>query len=352
VIRGEAQRIREPAAFLLLAGLALSVIVGIWTLLTAQASLIDVGTTFPFADRVTQAFGYFAAIYITALPVAAVVLATLLGEKVSKAKLITQTALVLQGIALVLGVICWLGAFGSQLTSTGKIQNFLGAGGSIVVAVAGMLFTLAVARSSELAVIPVASPGQAASPVQVAAAGQAATAGQAGYGQAGYGQQARPQQGQAQPGYGQPGYGQPGYGQTARPQQGHAQQGYAQQPYGQQGYGQQGPASQQGQGYSQSGQQGYGQQGYGQSGQQGYGQQGYGQQGYGQAAHGQGYGQPGQPGQGYGQQGYPQPGYGQPGYGQQGRTQPGYGQPGGAPATSAGQQPGAATQRPADDQDA
>jgi hypothetical protein len=373
VIRGEAQRIREPAAFLLLIGLALSVIVGIWSLLSAQSSFVDQliqsvpGAGLNFGDRASEAFGNFGAIYITALPVAAVIIATLLGEKVSKAKQITQAAMVLQGLALLLAVVSWLAAFGSHLTTSGKIQNFVGNGACVAVAVGAMLFTLAVARSSELAAIPATSPGQVPSP------GQPATA-PGGYGQPGYGQQARPQQaqaqqgqaqqgaaqpGQAQPGYGQQGYGQQsygqqGYGQAARPQQGYAQQGYAQQGYGQQGqgYGQGSQAQgygQQTQGYGQAGQQAQPGQGYGQAAQPG---QGYGQttqgQGYGQA--GQGYGQAGQPGQGYGQagqQGYAQQGYGQQGYSQQGRTAPGYSQPG---TTPAGQQPGAAGQRPADDE--
>jgi hypothetical protein len=378
VIRGEAQRIREPAAFLLLIGLALSVIVGIWSLLSAQSSFVDQliqsvpGAGLNFGDRASEAFGNFGAIYITALPVAAVIIATLLGEKVSKAKQITQAAMVLQGLALLLAVVSWLAAFGSHLTTSGKIQNFVGNGACVAVAVGAMLFTLAVARSSELAAIPATSPGQAASPAQPATA-------PGGYGQPGYGQQARPQQAQAQQAQAQPGQAQPGYGQQGYGQQGYGQQGYGQQGYGQaarpqQGYAQQGDAQQgygqQGQGYSQGSQaQGYGQQapGYGQAGQagqqaqpgQGYGQtaqqgqgQGYGQatpgQGYGQA--GQGYGQAGQPGQGYGQagqQGYAQQGYGQQGYSQQGRTAPGYGQPG---TTPTGQQPGAAGQRPADDE--
>lgn len=360
MIRNEAQRVREPAALLLLAAMALSVIVGLWTLLSAQSQLFDrLVTTLPggglnFGDRAVEAFGYFSAIYITALPVAAVVLATLTGGRVSRAREITLGAAVLQAAALLLSVICWLAAFGSDLSTSGKTQSFIGGLVSLIVAAAGLMFTLAVLRAAELQGTRAASGG----------AGAAATAtqqqpGQAGYGQPGYGQQpvrvpsaqqAQAQQAQAQAQ--QAGYGQPG-------QQGYAQQGYGQQsarvPQGQHplsgpsqsqpGYGQPGQQAypQPGRGYAQPGQQayaqpGYGQQGYTQPGPQGYSQQGYGQQGYGQQ---QGYARPGQ--QGYSQQAYAPPGYDQPEQSQQG-----YGQHPAEPASgSAGQQSGAPSERPA-----
>src|SRR5580700_7643011 len=128
VIRNEAQRVREPAAWLLLAAMALSVIVGVWTLLSAQSTLVDrivtalPGSRLNFGDRGLDAFGYFGAIYITALPVVAVVLATLTGQKVNRAREVTLAAVVLQAAALVLSVICWLAAFGSDLSTAGKIQ--------------------------------------------------------------------------------------------------------------------------------------------------------------------------------------------------------------------------------------
>lgn len=364
MIRNEAQRVREPAALLLLAAMALSVIVGLWTLLSAQSQLFDrLVTSLPggglnFGDRALEAFGYFGAIYITALPVAAVVLATLTGGRVSRAREITLGAVVLQAAALILSVICWLAAFGSDLSTSGKTQSFIGGLVSLIVAAVGLMFTLAVLRAAELQGTRAASGGSGA-----AAAAQQQP-GQAGYGQPGYGQQpvrvppaqqAQAQQAQAQ----QAGYGQPG-------QQGYAQQGYGQQstrvPQGQHplsgssqsqpGYGQpgQGAYTQPGRGYAQPGQQAYaqpsyGQQGYTQPGQQGYSQQGYGQQGYGQQ---QGYARPGQ--QGYSQQAYAPPGYGQPEQSQQGYGQQpeGYGQqPGETASGSAGQQSGAPSERPA-----
>jgi hypothetical protein len=400
LIRNEAQRVREPAAWLLLAAMALSVIVGLWTLLSAQGQLFDrLVSSFPggglnFGDRGLEAFNDFGAIYVTALPVVAVVLATLTGGKVSRAREVTLGAAVLQAVALVLSVICWLAAFGSDLTTSGKTQNFVANLVCIIVAVAGLMFTLAVLRATEMQGTPAVSTGQAA-------AGTQQMPGLAGYGQPGYGpqpgrvpqgqhahpqhahsqhaqaqqaqqaqaqqaqarqaqaqqaqaqqaqaRQAQAQQAQAQPGYGQPGqqgytqpgYGQPGYGQPGYgPQPGRVPQGQptAQQPPVQAGYGQPGQQAyrQPSQGYTQSGQQAYGQ-----PGQQGYAQpeQGYAQPGYGQ----QGYTQPGQ-------QGYAQQEYAQPGYGQSGRSQQEYGQPPGeTPAGSAGQQPGTPGQQLAPD---
>lgn len=373
MIRNQAQRVREPAALLLLAATALSVIVGLWTLLNAQSQLFDrLVTSLPggglnFGDRALDAFGYFCAVYITALPVAAVMLATLAGGKVSRAREITLGAAVLQAAALILGVICWLAAFGSDLSTSGKAQSFLTGLVSLIVAVAGLMFTLAVLRAAELQGRPAASGGHAA-----AATTTQQLPGQAGYGQPGYGQQAgrvpsaqqtqaQQAQAQAQQAQAQAGYGQPG-------QQGYAQQGYGQQGYGQQptrvpqaqypqsapsqpGYGQSGQQgyTQPGQGYAQPGQQAYTQpsygqqQGYARPEQQGYSQQGYSQQGYGQQGYGQqqGYARPEH--QGYSQQAYAPPGYDQPGQSQQGYGQ----QPGGTAGASASQQSGTPSERPA-----
>jgi hypothetical protein len=349
VIRNEAQRVREPAALLLLAAMGLSVIVGVWTLLSAQSQLFDrLITSVPggglnFGDRGLEAFGYFGAIYITALPVAAVVLATLTGERVHRAREITLGAAALQAAAFVLSVICWLAAFGSDLSGTGKAQSFFGGLVSLIVAAAALMFTLAVLRAAELQATPATAGGHA--PTSATAQLPA----QAGYGQPGYGQPVRVPQDQAQAaqagqaqaaqaGYGQQGYAQQGYGQQGgraaqgqHPQAAPTQTGYGQQGYFQpsQGYGQSGH-----QGHGQSGQQGYGQQGYTRPEEQGYGQPGYSDSGYGQ----QGYTRPGE--QGYGRPGYFEPSQG---YGQSGHQ--GYGQqPGGTTSGSAGQESGSAGQ--------
>src|SRR5437868_3111375 len=154
VIRNEAQRVRKPAAWLLLAAMALSVVLGVWTLLSAQGQLFDrLVTSLPggglnFGDRGLEAFGHFGAIYVTALPVAAVLLATLTGGKVHRAREITLGAAVLQAAALVLSVICWLAAFGSDLSTSGKTQTFIAGLVGLIVAVAGLMFTLAVLRAA------------------------------------------------------------------------------------------------------------------------------------------------------------------------------------------------------------
>jgi hypothetical protein len=290
------------------------------------------------------------------------VLATLTGGKVRRAREITLGAAVLQAAALILSVICWLAAFGSDLSTSGKTQTFIAGLVGLIVAVAGLMFTLAVLRAAELQGSPAASGGHGA-----AATATQQLPGQAGYGQPGYGQQpvrvpsaqqgqAQAQQGQAQAQQAPAGYGQQGYGQQGYGQQGYGQQGYGQQPTrvpqgqhpssapSQPGYGQPGQQgyTQPGQGYAQPGQQAYtqpsyGQQGYTRPAQQDYSQQDYSQQGYGQ----QGYARPGQ--QGYSQQAYAPPGYDQPGQSQQGYGQ----QPGGTASGSAGWQSGTPNERPA-----
>ena len=374
MIRNEAQRVREPVAWLLLAGMALSLIVGVWTLLSAQNQLFDrvaqLSVRFNFGDRALQAFGNFGAIYVTALPVAAVILATLTGQKLAKAREVTLAAALLQAAAIVLSVVCWLAAFGSDLTTAGKTQSFFVNAVSIVVAAAALMFTLAVLRASELQARPAVPAGQTAAATQQMPA-------QGSYAAASYGQQpTRVPQGQpqGQPGSyaqaGQQGWGQSGQGYGQQP--GRAPQG--QQPQGQQPQGQQPQGQQHAQpgSYAQAGQQGWGQSGqgwqagqpsYGQPGQPGYGQPGQpgqpgygqpGQPGYGQPGQPgqQGYGQPGQPGQqGYGQpgqQGYGQQGYGQAGYGQQARPQQGYGRSRAVPRREprASRQPRRASRQP------
>jgi hypothetical protein len=383
VIRSEAQRVREPVAFLLLAGMALSLISGVWVLLSAQDQLLDavpgVSAGLNFGDRSQQAFGYFGPVYVTALPVVAVLLVAVIGERTAKAKEISLAGAVLQAVALLLSVVTALGQFSSHLTTTGKTQNFVVDLGYIAVAVAGLLFTLAVVRSSELqgtrAVPAGVMPGVGQQMTQPFAGQQ--VAGQTAYGQQGYGQH------QARTPQGQPAQGQPAQGQTAQAQQAayqqYAQQGYGQQQYAQQGYAQQQPRTAQGQpGQAQPGHaqpaQGQPAQGQPAQGQPAQGQPAQGQPGYGQqpgqhsyAQPGQQYAQPGQ--QSYAQPGQQQPGqqqpgqqpygqqYAQPGYGQQQYAQPGYGQqptrqqqvygqPGTGQQGSAGQQPGGAGQQP------
>jgi len=301
VVKEEAQRAREPAAWVLLGAMAASIVVGIWILATTGSGA-GFGASPGLADRAALAASYFVIVYVTALPVVAVMLACLAGEKLERARLITLAAVMLQAVALLLGVICWLASLGasSVVTGGGTAQEFLVSAGHVAVAAAGLLFSVLALRARELQAAPGPSAGREAGTFAQQAAGSAAPA----QSSAGY------------PAYGTGQHG--GAPQAAQPgQQAYPQQAYGQPPYGQQPYGQQGYQQRQGQ---------YGQQPYPPGyGQQAYGQQGYGQQGYGQAAHGQAAVRPGY-GQDAAQPGYPQQGYSQQGYSQQGYSQQGYGQ--------------------------
>ncbi|HEV2451032.1 MAG TPA: hypothetical protein VGS62_03800, partial [Streptosporangiaceae bacterium] len=327
MIRNEAQRVREPAAMLLLAAMGLSVFVGIWTLFSARSQLIDVVTAggLNFGDRALEAFGHFAAIYVTALPVTAVVLATLAGEKVTRARQLTQAAVALQSVALVLGVVSLLAAFGSHLSTTGQAQSFFIDLAGLAVAVAGLMFTTSVLRSADLRPpvtgtatatlqikpVPHGQPGYGQHAGHAATGQQSPAQAQAAYGQhpqarAAYGQQPYPQ------GYSQPARpaqqppaqpAQPAYPQQAQPQQAQPEQAQPQQAQPQPAYPQQ---AQPEQAQPQQTQTAYNQQAYAPPG---YGQQSYGQQAYDQPGQ-QAYDQPGQ--QPYaqpGQQPYAQTGY-------------------------------------------
>jgi hypothetical protein len=308
VIRDETKRVRQPAAWLLLVGVTISVFLGLMAMLSTNwAAAANAGTllalggnaTGPtFADRSVVATQVFTALPVTAMAVVAVILATHLGEKVPQARRITLFAVVLQGTALLFGVITWLVALGVSASGSAKLGFFLDGAVGIVVAVAGLFFSTVTLRSREL---QAARPRPAAQP--------ASPAGYPGYN---YGPQAT---GAAGVGGGYattPTYGS-GLAQTPQPpgQQTPSQQasqptaqyptsssqyGPAAGTYGQQSYGSYEQQASGQQGYSA----GYGQQSY----QQGY-DSGYGQQ----AAYGQNYGSYGQ---GYGQQTQPES-YQQPG---------------------------------------
>jgi hypothetical protein len=232
------QRLREPAAWVLIASAGLQLLAGIITLLGDDGE-------FTFRALVETRDGMFLQAGTAGLLALAVLLVTWGETPTPQARTIAMGALgVLAGVAL-FGVICWLGgmlADGDAVKSLTKLAVFLvGAGKLAVVGIAGYyVFTVFQGL-----------------------------------------QPARPQM---QPGYGEYGYqqqGQPGYGQQAAygQQQGQQAQQYGQQPYQQ--YGQQPGVEGQ-----QAAQQQYGQQGYGQQQPQAYGQQPY--QQYGQQAAQQG----------------------------------------------------------------
>ncbi|MEU7832251.1 MULTISPECIES: hypothetical protein [unclassified Nonomuraea] len=304
-------RLREPAAWLMLAGGGLNILVAIGKVLVSSSG--SVVADLSFADRAFSNFANFTSPVTTALLLGSVVLLTKVGTPSSQAKPVAFGAAAMLGIATLFGAITLiLGLFagsGARLTAEFVIRG---------------VPVLALTAIALVYLLPQVLPDRPA--VQP----------QQGYGQqfpnAPYGQQPPSQQ---QP-YGQQLPDQQSYGQQPPSYGGQPEQpGYAQQPAGpggqpeQPAYGQQPP--------SYGGEQpGYGQQppSYGgpavaeQAGQAGYAQQppsfggqpdGFGapaeQPGYGQQPPGPG-GQPEQPA--YGQQ---PPSYGgapeQPAYGQQ-----------------------------------
>ena len=262
------QRLREPAAWVLLASAGVQLLAGI-------ISLLGESGTFTGRAMLETRDGMFLQIGIAGILVLAVLLVSWGDRPTPQARNITMGALGVLGGVAVFGIVCWLGGMLVDSEAAGaltKLTVFLAGAGKIAVVGVGGWYVFTVFQAMQP---PRPQQGQ---PPQM----------QQGYPDFGY------QQGQQ---HGQQGYGQQQYG----------QQDYGQQQYGQQGYGQQ---------YQQYGQQA-GAEGQ-QAAQPGYEQQQYGQPGYGQQ---QGYEQQ-QPGQQYGQQ--PGQQYGQPGYGQQGGYQQGY----------------------------
>jgi hypothetical protein len=128
---------REGAAWLLLVAAAILVGIGIWMLLGLPGS--SDGPT--LADHVEAASGYLVGIDFTLLPVGAVLLAALGGTTVGSLRQIVLLALIIQLVALALGVIAWLISLGSAGWFTiADLTN-------LIVAAAGLIVTNAVMRS-------------------------------------------------------------------------------------------------------------------------------------------------------------------------------------------------------------
>ncbi|MBC6456748.1 hypothetical protein [Actinomadura sp. HBU206391] len=256
------QRLREPAAWALLASAGLQLLAGIVALLFGGGKKVtlpggdEVSTGAPYGVRViTELTGgqLFTSVTVVGLLVIAVLLVTH-GEAPSPhARTIVMGALgVIGGIAL-FGVIVWLSAVFADVAAMVKFSAFLyGAAKLAVVGIGGWLI---------LTVFKALQPPRPAQP-------QGAVP--PGYGEYGYqqGQQGQAQQGQQQYPQGyeqqQQGYYQQQYPQGYEQQQGaQAPQGYEQQPgYDQQQYPQQGAQAQQGYDQQYPSQQGYGQQGF------------------------------------------------------------------------------------------
>jgi len=145
----EFRRAREYAAWILLVAAAVPVFIGAWTLaglsggpVVSAGSIFGAAPTPPFWLRAEAAFSYLVAFNVTALPVAAVLLAALPGRQAVTVRRITLTAVIIQAIALALGLVAWVGILGK----TGRWFNVTSAA-DIAVAVAGLILTNAVLRS-------------------------------------------------------------------------------------------------------------------------------------------------------------------------------------------------------------
>ncbi len=237
------QRLREPAAWVLLAAAGLHLLAGLISLLGGD------GTFTGRALGETRG-GTFLQIALVGILVLAVLLVTWGETPTPQARTITMGALGVLGGIVLFGVIAWLSGMlaDSEYTSAvTKLSAFLEGAGKLAVVGAGGWFVFTVFQGMQPA-RPKAQPQM-----------------QPGYPDFGY------QQGQQ----GQQQFGQPQqYGQ----QQDYQQQGYEQQQFGQQQYqqyGQQQPGAEGQQAAQQYGQQQYGQpQQYGQQDYQQYGAQG------------------------------------------------------------------------------
>ncbi len=339
MIKDETRRVRQPAAWLLLAGVTISLFVGLMALLTdgfaaaANAGMLPVGGAvagLTLADRAFVASHALTSVPLTAMAVVAVALATHVGEKVRQARKITLVAVILQGIALLFGVLTWLSALGVPASGSAKLAFFLEGTVGIMIATAGLFFSVVTLRSGELQ-----QGRQHAAPHQPALPRSAArsAAGHPGYG---YGQQGG---GQRYPGGYQPGSGYPvpdqqasaqrsqvqaapqtaeyqaaaGHQYGAGPDRHHGEHHFGEHQFGEHRFGEHrfgehrfGEQSHQGT---------YGQQAHEAHGQQAPQQHDY-QGGYSQQSYGRGYEDRYGPGQSYGQVYAP---HGQQGYGQQAR---------------------------------
>lgn len=98
-----------------------------------------------FAWRADAAVGSFVSVDVTVLPVAAVLLVVLTGRPAASARHITLTAVLIQAVALVLGLVAWVAAF-----SVASRWFPITVATDIAVAAAGLILTIAVLRSSAL----------------------------------------------------------------------------------------------------------------------------------------------------------------------------------------------------------
>ncbi|MGI5419625.1 hypothetical protein [Actinomadura luteofluorescens] len=248
------QRLREPAAWVLLAAAGVHLLAGI-------ISLLGGGGSFTLRALGQTNDGTFLQVAMVGLVALAIALTTSGAAPTPQARTITMGALgVLGGIGL-FGVICWLSGMLANSDYAGavtKLTTFLVGAGDLAVVGVGGWFAFTVFKGMQP---PRPQPQMQQQGGYPDFGYQQGQPGQQQYGQQQYGQP-------AQPGYEQQQYQQyPQYGQQAGEGQQPAQPGYEQQQYGQQQYGQQQ--------YGQPAQPGYDQHGQPQEYQQYGGQGGY-----------------------------------------------------------------------------
>jgi hypothetical protein len=147
----EFRRAREYAAWILVAAAAVQVFLGAWAFsglpggpvaVFRSGSLFGPASWPPLWWRAEASFPELVAFTVTALPVAGVLLVALVGRPPAAAHRITQIAVIVQAVALALGLVAWvavLGKTGRWLPVSWAVD--------IAVAVAGLILTNAVLRS-------------------------------------------------------------------------------------------------------------------------------------------------------------------------------------------------------------
>jgi hypothetical protein len=141
----ELRRVREYVAWLLLVAALVLVVVATWQFLDLPGSPGLLLGSPSFGERGEEAVGSLAAIDVTLLLVAAVLLAAVAGRPVARARQVVLTAVVIQGVALALAVIGWAAA----LPSSGGWFPLTGAV-NLVVAGAGLILSVTVLREPAL----------------------------------------------------------------------------------------------------------------------------------------------------------------------------------------------------------
>jgi hypothetical protein len=114
-----ARRAREPIAWALLVLIAFVILIGAWQLFgLAGTSIIDPPGGVPltaFSIRASAVAPQFVTGGVFAVPVLAVILVSFAGGLTRHARQVVQAAIVIQAIALGLGVISWVGALGGHV---------------------------------------------------------------------------------------------------------------------------------------------------------------------------------------------------------------------------------------------